>query len=115
MGMLPNSQYGSVAVMPSLTNVDPSNVVVLSRNSSGSAGGSVGRVPNEASQKSVVATNTDSSNRLASVNSDLSALVNYFSMQFTICWKSNILLLNSCVDTRCGIITVISINTNTFL
>ena len=38
MGMLPASQYGSVAVLPSLTNLDPSNVVVLSRSSSGSAG-----------------------------------------------------------------------------
>ena len=74
MGMLPASQYGSVAVLPSLTNVDPSNVMVLSRSTSGSAGGSIGRVSNAASETSLVATNTDTSNRYAYVNSDLSAL-----------------------------------------
>lgn len=74
MGMLPASQYGSVAVLPSLTNVDPSNVVVAIRNASASAGGSVGRLSNAASQNSVVATNTDTANRFVYVNSDLSAL-----------------------------------------
>jgi hypothetical protein len=74
LGVLPASQYGSVAVLPSLTNVDPSNVVVLSRTSSGSTGGTVGRLSNAASQTSVSVTNTDTSNRLAYVNSDLSAL-----------------------------------------
>lgn len=74
MGMLPSSQYGSVAVLPSLTNVDPSNVIVLSRSFSGSAGGSIGRVSNGAALTSLVSTNTDSSNRYAYVNSDLSAL-----------------------------------------
>jgi hypothetical protein len=74
MGMLPSSQYGSVAVLPSLTNVDPSNVIVLSRSSSGSAGGSIGRVSNAASTTSLVSTNTDTSGRFAYVNSDLSAL-----------------------------------------
>lgn len=74
LGVLPASQYGSVAVLPSLTNVDPSNVVVLSRASSGSVGGAIGRLSNAASQTSVSTTNTDASNRLAYVNSDLSAL-----------------------------------------
>lgn len=74
MGMLPNSQYGSVAVLPSLTNVDPSNVVVLSRAASGSAGGAIGRVSNASSSTSLITTNTDTSNRYAYVNSDLSAL-----------------------------------------
>nr|QJB21405.1 MAG: major capsid protein [Microvirus sp.] len=74
MGMLPNSQYGSVAVMPSLTNIDPSNVVVLSRNSTGSLGGSVGRVSNVSSSTSLTSTNTDTSSRYAYVNSNLSAL-----------------------------------------
>jgi hypothetical protein len=74
LGVLPSSQYGSVAVLPSLTNVDPSNVVVFSRTSSGSAGGTIGRLSNAASQTSVVTTNTDTANRLAYVNSDLSAL-----------------------------------------
>lgn len=74
LGVLPASQYGSVAVLPSLTNVDPSNVVVAVRSASASAGGSVGRLSNAASQSSVVTTNTDTANRLAYVNSDLSAL-----------------------------------------
>ena len=74
MGMLPSSQYGSVAILPSLTNLDPSNVVVLSRSSSLSTGGSVGRVSNASSATSLVSTNTDASNRYAYVNSDLSAL-----------------------------------------
>lgn len=74
MGVLPASQYGSVAALPSLTNLDPSNVIVLSRTSSGITGGSIGRVSNEASKNSLVSTNTDTSNRDAYVNSDLSAL-----------------------------------------
>lgn len=74
LGVLPASQYGSVAVLPSLTNVDPSNVVVATRSASASAGGSVGRLTNTASQTSVVTTNTDTANRLIYVNSDLSAL-----------------------------------------
>lgn len=74
LGVLPASQYGSVAVLPSLTSIDPSNVVVAVRTSSASAGGSVGRLSNAASQTSVVTTNTDTANRLVYVNSDLSAL-----------------------------------------
>ena len=74
LGVLPASQYGSVAVLPSLTNVDPSNVVVAVRTSTGSVGGSVGRLSNSASQTSVVTTNSDTANRLVYVNSDLSAL-----------------------------------------
>lgn len=74
LGVLPASQYGSVAVLPSLTNVDPSNVVVAARSSSASTGGSVGRLSNSASQASVVTTNTDTADRLVYVNSDLSAL-----------------------------------------
>lgn len=74
MGMLPSSQYGPVAVLPSLTTVDPSNVVVLSRTASAPISGSVGRVSNAASAASLASTNTDTSVRYASVNSDLSAL-----------------------------------------
>lgn len=74
MGMLPSSQYGSVAILPSLTNIDSSNAVVLSRNSSGPAGGPVGRISNAASATSLASTNTDTSNRYVYVNSDLSAL-----------------------------------------
>jgi hypothetical protein len=74
LGVLPASQYGSVAVLPSLTNIDPSNVVVAARTSSTSTGGSVGRLSNAASQTAVVTTNTDTASRLVYVNSDLSAL-----------------------------------------
>lgn len=73
MGMLPNSQYGNVAVLPSLTNIDPSNVVVLSRSTDGSAG-SIGKISNAASSKDLASTNTDTSSRFAYINSDLSAL-----------------------------------------
>lgn len=74
LGVLPSSQYGSVAVLPSLTNIDPSNVIVLSRDATGSAGGSIGRVTNAASASSLASSNTDTSDRYAYVNSDLSAL-----------------------------------------
>ena len=73
MGMLPNSQYGSVAVLPSLANLDSSNAVVLSRSASGNSG-SIGKVNNAASSNALTSSNTDSSNRYAYVNSDLSAL-----------------------------------------
>lgn len=74
LGVLPASQYGSVAVLPSLTNLDPSNVVVLARSTSGTSG-SVGRISNAASSATLTSTNTDtSSSRFAYVNSDLSAL-----------------------------------------
>ena len=71
MGMLPSSQYGSVAVLTSSTSIDPSNIIVFSRSSSGTSGGSIGRASNSASQTSVVSTNTDTANRYAYVNSDL--------------------------------------------
>ena len=74
MGILPSSQYGSVAVLPSFTNLDPSNVVVLSRSSSGASGGSIGRLSNASAGTSVISSNTDTSNRYAYVNSNLSAL-----------------------------------------
>ena len=73
LGVLPASQYGSVAVLPSLTNIDPSNVVVVSRSTVGSSG-SIGRVVNGASVNTLTSSNTDASPRYAYVNSDLSAL-----------------------------------------
>ena len=73
MGMLPSSQYGSVAVLPSLSNIDPSRVVIFARDSSGRSG-SVGRARVEASSTSVTSSNTDTSSRYGYVNSDLSAL-----------------------------------------
>lgn len=69
MGMLPSSQYGSVAVLPSIYRGDvPSSYVV-------SAGSGVpALVSNPASGSSLVTENTASSNRTVVLNSDLSAL-----------------------------------------
>ena len=71
MGMLPSSQYGSVAVLPSsLSRSDnPSRVFV-----SPSGNGPVGSILNDASSNSVTTNNTSTSVRYASINSDLSAL-----------------------------------------
>ena len=74
MGMLPASQYGSVAVMPPLSSDNSSNAVVAFRNSSGPSGGSVGRISNAASGTSLASTNTDTANRYAYINTNLSAL-----------------------------------------
>lgn len=74
LGVLPASQYGSVAVLPSLTNVDSSNVVVVSRSGTGAEGGAIGRVSNPATGTLMISTNSDPSPRFAYVNSDLSAL-----------------------------------------
>ena len=73
MGVLPASQYGSVATLPSLSNFDSSNFVILSRNSSGSSG-SVARVLNPKTTYNLQSTATDTAARYAYVNSDLSAL-----------------------------------------
>ncbi len=69
MGMLPSSQYGSVAVLPGTYNVNgtPNSIVAVSDSS-------VDYVVNPASSTSVVASGTFSSKRAVSVNSDLSAL-----------------------------------------
>lgn len=72
MGMLPNSQYGSVAVLPSvLMSSEPSSRVVAS---SGVVGGSNSAVNNPAGSTSIVASSSFSSIRGLQVNSDLSAL-----------------------------------------
>lgn len=71
MGMLPNSQYGSVAVMPSvLSPIDPSSRVYAYT----SGTGSVGSIMNSASSNAVTTNNTSNSTRYATINSDLSAL-----------------------------------------
>ena len=71
MGMLPSSQYGSVAVLPgSLSPSDNSSRVYAY--SSGT--GSVGSILNNASSTTVITNNTSTSNRYATLNSDLSAL-----------------------------------------
>nr|QJB20285.1 MAG: major capsid protein [Microvirus sp.] len=71
MGMLPSSQYGSVAVLPgSLSSADaPSRVFAYT-----SGSGSVGSIMNAASSSSVTTNNTSTYTRYASLNSDLSAL-----------------------------------------
>lgn len=70
MGMLPNSQYGSVATLPSNYSTLPSNYAIASRSGSSSA------VLNPADSASVVVQNSNrlSDPRYLAVNSDLSAL-----------------------------------------
>lgn len=71
MGILPSSQYGSVAVLPAaLSPTDPSSRVFVYTSGSGS----VGSILNLASSSAVTTNNTSSSNRYAALNSDLSAL-----------------------------------------
>ena len=71
MGMLPSSQYGSVAVLPSTLSPsdNPSRVYAYT-----SSTGSVGSILNVASSDSVSTNNQSSSVRYATLNSDLSAL-----------------------------------------
>lgn len=71
MGMLPASQYGSVAVLPSVLSPadNPSRVYAYT-----SGTGSVGSILNLASSKDITTNNTSTSVRYATLNSDLSAL-----------------------------------------
>lgn len=71
MGILPSSQYGSVAVLPGVlsSSDNPSRVYAYT-----SGTGSVGSILNSASSTDVVTNNTSSSDRYATLNSDLSAL-----------------------------------------
>lgn len=71
MGMLPSSQYGSVAVLPSILSPSdsPSRVYAYT-----SGTGSVGSILNAASSNSVSTNNSSTSVRYATLNSDLSAL-----------------------------------------
>lgn len=69
MGVLPASQYGSVAVLPTTHRGDlPSTNVVVA------GSGTAGRISNAASQTSLLTDNTATSARYAVLNSDLSAL-----------------------------------------
>lgn len=73
MGMLPSSQYGGVAVLPSsYSPSDPASSIIV-RNSS-SANTLTSRVSNPSGGTSLSTFNTVSSERIAFVNSDLSAL-----------------------------------------
>ena len=76
MGMLPNSQYGSVAVLPSLESSITTPNTVIARLSPYVSGSAVSLVQNpvDSSTVSTVSSNTGSSRRVLSINSDLSAL-----------------------------------------
>lgn len=71
MGMLPNSQYGSVAVLPSVfsSSYPPNSVLVVSDDRS-----SVSGVENKPNSAAVTVSGQSSSLRPSFVNSDLSAL-----------------------------------------
>lgn len=71
MGMLPNSQYGSVAALPGVlsSSDNPSRVYAYT-----SGTGSVGSIINAASSTAVTTNDTSTSVRYATLNSDLSAL-----------------------------------------
>jgi hypothetical protein len=73
MGMLPNSQYGSVAVLPSLIDSYGSNLVVASPSSSSSTSDTA-QLLNVGSSSAITSSNQNSSLRYVRLNSDLSAL-----------------------------------------
>ena len=69
MGMLPKSQYGSVAVLPSLYRSDVPSSYVLAAGS-----GTPAQVSNPANKNSIQSDNIATANRTVVLNSDLSAL-----------------------------------------
>lgn len=71
LGVLPASQYGSVAVLPSLASPSdaPSRVLVYT-----SGTGPVGSIVNNSNSSALTIDNTSTATRYASLNSDLSAL-----------------------------------------
>lgn len=71
MGMLPSSQYGSVAVLPGTLSPSDNSARVYAYTS---GTGSVGSILNSPSSTAVVTNNTSTSARYATLNSDLSAL-----------------------------------------
>lgn len=73
MGMLPNSQYGSVAVLPPLVSGYGSNFPIASPSSTSSASDSA-QLLNTASTSAITASNTKDVLRTVRLNSDLSAL-----------------------------------------
>lgn len=76
MGMLPNSQYGSVAVLPSLEPSVTTPNAVIARRSPYVSGSVISLVQNPADSSTVstVSPNTVSSRRVLSINTDLSSL-----------------------------------------
>lgn len=73
MGMLPSSQYGSVASLSPIVSTESSNII-LARSITSDASNSVVRNPNGASVVETSSSNATSSNRILSPNADLSAL-----------------------------------------
>lgn len=73
MGILPNSQYGSVAVLPSLIPGYGSNFPIASASSSSPASASA-QILNNASTSAITSSNTKDVLRTVRLNSDLSAL-----------------------------------------
>lgn len=71
MGMLPSSQYGSVAVLPGVLSSSGKPSLVYAYSSST---GSVGSILNSANSNDLSTNNTSVSARYATLNSDLSAL-----------------------------------------
>ena len=69
MGILPNSQYGSVAILPGVYNPNGSSNSIVSVGNP-----NVDYVVNPASSSSVISSGTFSSQRAVQLNSDLSAL-----------------------------------------
>ena len=68
MGMLPASQYGSVAVLPSLFDTTQSSGIIVA------PGSPNGFLLNNQGTSAVITNNTSSSPRIPALNSDLSAL-----------------------------------------
>lgn len=73
MGMLPNSQYGSVAALPPLIDGYGSNLAIASASTSSSTS-DVAQLLNVASSTNITSSNQNSSLRYVRLNSDLSAL-----------------------------------------
>ena len=71
LGVLPSSQYGSVASLSPIVNTESSNII-LARSSTSFASNSVVRNPNGTSTVETSSPNTIGSNRLLSLNADLS-------------------------------------------
>ena len=71
MGILPSSQYGSVAVLPSVLSPSDASSRVYACTS---GTGSIGSIVNAASSTAVTTNNTSTAARYATLNSDLSAL-----------------------------------------
>lgn len=76
LGVLPSSQYGSVAFLPSLESSITTPNAVIARTSPYSPNSAVSLVQNpvKSSELSTVSSNAESANRILSINTDLSAL-----------------------------------------